>query len=784
MRSRSAILCTLGLIAVGCAAHTLSSNAPSARPPVWAPSRSKATPQKSEPQKALDLTAFRPLLAEPEHQNARKKVEQGDLKGAALLVYSGGPIESEGQARLAFLAGRLSEEAGDFARAQQSFAEATRVDWPLRSDAALRASESTLRLEKVSEAAGWLESAKSLSSEPRYARAEARLRRKNGDRAGAARDFFRAYESEGRLTDLFDIAETLLGSETAREPVEEERALSTRLGRALRLARAELGKDGDDTRAIDGYLARLPKAPVAPTERLVELNALVSRGRGEEALALAEVVDGELAQTPEFGAERCEARYLKAKALTLLRRWGDACDWVMPATTHCTADPEMHARLLFNAGKYAAADGRDAAAVKLYAELEREYPKNSLADDARLRAARSYRDMGSNARYIDLLMKMPEDYPDGDMTSEGVLELALHQAQRGDWGAAALVLERGASLVRGRDAARGTEFSGTERYFLARARAETGDVSSALDEYDSIVREVPLSYYMLHAFSRLFAADEARARKALAEGIAHARSSPFSFPAQPEYDTPAFRRGLELLRAGDVLEGRRVLSTLGLHEGAEDSLVWGIALLYDRAGDAHSAHAIARGRLTDWLGHYPEGPWRTPWEIGFPRPYHGAVTRESQATQVSEALIYGVMREESTFDAQAESPARAYGLMQVIEPTARAVGKSAGLPHSPAALLKPDVNIALGSRVLAQLMRRFDGQLGLAIPGYNAGPGRPARWLRERPGIDFDIWVETIPIRETRRYTKRVLASRAAYDFLYGDGESTAALLLPRTLSR
>lgn len=786
MRARGLTLCTLGLIAFGCAASTFSSTSPrSSKSSAPIPLKSAPVAASADRRTPLDLTTFRPLLAEEDHRAARQKAEEGDLEGAALLVSPKIPVESERQAALAFLAGRLHEQAGEFSRAKDSFAQATRVDWPLRFDAALRAAEATLVLDLPSEAAIWLEEAKILSGEPRHARAQARLLLKNGDRGGAAKNFLRAFEGESRLADLFDLVEALLGpGPGSRELSGEERELAGRVGGALRLARARLGKDGAETRAIEGHLARLPKAPVPAGERLVEVATLVARGSGEEALALADLALADLADEPEFGPERCEANHLKAKALSLVRRWGEACDWILPATTRCRSDPDVHARFLFNAGKYAAADGRDAAAVKLYAELERDYPKNSLADDARLRAARSYRDMGAIARYTDLLMKMPEDYPDGDMTSEGVLEFALYQAQRGDWGAAALILERGANLVRGKDAARGTEFAGAERYFLARARAGTNDVDAALREYESIVLEVPLSYYMLHAFSRLFAADEVRARKALAEGIAHARSSPFSFPARPEYDTPAFRRGLELLRAGDISEGRRVLSTLGLHEGAEDSLVWGIALLYDRAGDAHSAHAIARGRLTDWFGHYPEGPWRTPWEIGFPRPYYGAVTRESKATQVPEALIYGVMREESTFDPLAQSPARAYGLMQVIEPTARMVGKSAGLPHSPAALLKPEVNIALGSRVLAELMKRFDGRLGLAIPGYNAGPGRPARWLRERPEVDFDIWVETIPIRETRRYTKRVLASHAAYDFLYAGAGSVEALLLPRTLSR
>ncbi|HSC88937.1 MAG TPA: lytic transglycosylase domain-containing protein, partial [Polyangiaceae bacterium] len=131
----------------------------------------------------------------------------------------------------------------------------------------------------------------------------------------------------------------------------------------------------------------------------------------------------------------------------------------------------------------------------------------------------------------------------------------------------------------------------------------------------------------------------------------------------------------------------------------------------------------------------------------------------------------------------AESPAAAYGLMQLIVPTARTIGQKAGLPYSPAALKRPSVNIALGSRVLSSLSKQFPDNPWLAIPGYNAGPGRPKRWLRERPDVDFDVWVELIPFRETRRYTKRVLSSRAAYAFLYERENAEPALLLPRRLT-
>jgi len=56
-------------------------------------------------------------------------------------------------------------------------------------------------------------------------------------------------------------------------------------------------------------------------------------------------------------------------------------------------------------------------------------------------------------------------------------------------------------------------------------------------------------------------------------------------------------------------------------------------------------------------------------------------------------------------------------------------------------------------------------------------------WLKARPGVDFDIWVEEIPFEETRNYTKRVLASELAYATLYAPDVAKEVLALPARLA-
>ena len=780
------VLC--GLLAVACAPGTHP-----AEPTTGKASASRATSTGSEtgstrtvPVERWSLEQFRPVLAEAELAPVHGAVLDGKAEEAAREFArwrEQNPGEGAVRERRLYTLALLEREAHDFPRAieaLQSIPMSSEGEpWILRRDAALLLAETLLDAGRFQEGLDVLgaSGAEAPSEDPvRRSMLVARARSLLGQRQEAIvawREVVSldpaSYEAKVAL------AEALLAA--APPPAAEALGLAEPIALALP-PDDPLAARADVVVRRARELGALPSVP-SGAALLLRLETLIEQRDWDGADALlSKLGPGDL-----DSSQRCQLGYLHARLLAGQNQWGLAAERSIDGAKNCGALPELHAKILFNAGKFAAADGRDPTAVRYFAELERLYPESSLADDARVRLARSYLEMGSVARFTELLLALPVDYPDGDLTMEGVLDLALYRIERHDWAGAAAVLERGTRAVEPRDRGRGPEESGRERYFWARCLAELGDEAASSNHYESIIVELPLSNYMLHAYSRLYAADPERAQRALASGLQNAHKAPFSFPHRPEYDTPAFQRGMELLRVGDTARGRGVLDRVGLADGTDDTLLWGLALLYDRAGEVQVAHGIARGRLSDWLGHYPEGDWQRPWEIGFPRPYDGIVRRESAKSGVPEWFIYGIMREESTFDARVKSHADAYGLMQLIVPTARAIGSKYGLPHSPEALKLPSVNIALGSRVLESLAEQFKDNPELAIPGYNAGPGRPRRWLRERPDTDFDLWVELIPIRETRRYTKRVLASRAAYAFLYYRQEADQALRLPLRLT-
>ncbi|MEX2356421.1 MAG: lytic transglycosylase domain-containing protein, partial [Thermaerobacterales bacterium] len=119
-------------------------------------------------------------------------------------------------------------------------------------------------------------------------------------------------------------------------------------------------------------------------------------------------------------------------------------------------------------------------------------------------------------------------------------------------------------------------------------------------------------------------------------------------------------------------------------------------------------------------------------------------------------------------EANALSPADAYGLMQIVPDTAAMVARQIGYGQVEAGdLFDPAVNVELGTAFLADLLRRYPDPR-MAVGAYHAGPGRMDRWVRTMDTSDMMAFVEAIPIESTRQYVKAVDRSFLMYHALYG----------------
>lgn len=167
-------------------------------------------------------------------------------------------------------------------------------------------------------------------------------------------------------------------------------------------------------------------------------------------------------------------------------------------------------------------------------------------------------------------------------------------------------------------------------------------------------------------------------------------------------------------------------------------------------------------------------------ELSYPPAYEEAIFAHARRAGVPPELVYGVMRQESLFHPRAVSPSNAYGLLQLLLPTAREVARrhDERLPDR-ADLLRPEINIPLGVAYLREMRERFGGQVVVALAAYNAGPNAVRRWLPAQP-MDADVWIENLPYDQTRGYVQKILWHMAAYHWQrHGEPLDLVPLLQP-----
>lgn len=132
--------------------------------------------------------------------------------------------------------------------------------------------------------------------------------------------------------------------------------------------------------------------------------------------------------------------------------------------------------------------------------------------------------------------------------------------------------------------------------------------------------------------------------------------------------------------------------------------------------------------------------------------------------RIDSSLVLAFARIESRFQTQATSPVGARGLMQLMPGTASHLGVS-----DPDTLYDPGTSLSVGQRYIEQLLGRLDGNLLELGGAYNAGPLAVDRWRTTKAGgNDPLLFVESIPVAETRSYVKRLMVYHWMYRRRFG----------------
>lgn len=150
-------------------------------------------------------------------------------------------------------------------------------------------------------------------------------------------------------------------------------------------------------------------------------------------------------------------------------------------------------------------------------------------------------------------------------------------------------------------------------------------------------------------------------------------------------------------------------------------------------------------------------------EMRFPLSYYDKIHENAAEQNLNPVILFGLVRRESAFNKNAHSPVGARGLMQIMPNTGKQIAKDLNVRWSgKKELFDPVTNLKYGSFYYQKLLNQFDGHYALALAAYNAGPNRVKKWLPDE-SIPADIWIETIPYRETRDYVTSVLVYAMIY---------------------
>lgn len=680
---------------------------------------------------------------------ARARVEAQDLDGALDAVREGLEVTPD-EPRAWLLAGWLRGRLGDYEGAVEAYGVA-RERLPLLGDCTdLLRSDLALAEGRFGEAeAGYLEALEAYPDSPWVPRMLFGLGRAawalgHWDRA---RDALEAFQSGGNGED---------------ETVE-----------ALGLLGAVCTLEEDWLEAREAYHRLWRDYPDRP-EALAAADSL-------EALRLRQGL-----APIQMSAEQMLERAQKLAGAGALDAALDQLDEIL----HTYRGSEIAPEALYEQARIYFRQGENRRALEKLKHLTKDYPGADAAPDGMYLMARSHWRGGYKHRFASTCREVQETYPGSRAAADAEFALAVFYLEEKEWAKARSAFQdlsdqdpenprrRDALWQLGRMEYSERRFDQANRsfstlafdsssgywkaglYWSARCLEHLGRSEEAADEFRELAVGCPGNYYGIQAVLRL---DRM--------GLGDPREDSRADQAGVDFHLPDGWGGDRYLRVS-ILEEVGFYSLAleqmnELLEGAPPGARLRFARLAQKAGQFPRGMDQVENYYGDLIEKSAPGLPRGFWETAFPVPHADKIERAALEFGQDPLLVAAVVREESRFDERAVSSAGALGLMQLMPGTAREEARRLGVPYRGLDLLDPATNLRLGTASLSRRLDQFDGDLILALAGYNAGDRRAKEWRRDLRGLERDEFIDQMPYRETRLYVKRILASYDHYRRIY-----------------
>lgn len=406
-------------------------------------------------------------------------------------------------------------------------------------------------------------------------------------------------------------------------------------------------------------------------------------------------------------------------------------------------------------------------------EMRRNFPNNPQTVKTMVGVGMIARDQKNKADESYLLQSALSAYPNAVEVAQAQFELAWLAHESKNFAQSSQMLTEHL----GRYADKDTTNRGRAGYWSARDSERAGKLNEACALYDALIYRYNSNWYGYLASQRIANLKAAGNCKSVNFDknsiIGRAISNLKSVTVAPETSTA---------KEQERFNKSEQLSTVGLFDWAIEELNsaqktasnspkvnMAVAKLYRLKEDNTSALLALAKSYPDYSQMFPEEMGKEEWEIFYPLDHWDQIKFWAKNRNLDPYQVAGFIRQETVFTVRAKSHANAYGLMQLLIPTARSVAKKYGntTPITVEALFQPTLNIELGTAYIRDQFDKF-GRVEFVAVAYNAGPGRVPQWQATLP-YEMDEFVEAIPFRETKGYVQGIIRNSAQYRRLYDE---------------
>ncbi|HKP69913.1 MAG TPA: transglycosylase SLT domain-containing protein [Pyrinomonadaceae bacterium] len=402
-------------------------------------------------------------------------------------------------------------------------------------------------------------------------------------------------------------------------------------------------------------------------------------------------------------------------------------------------------------------------------EMRGKYPNGKLTAKAWADAGSAARDAKSNVEAQAFFRAAVVNFPNAVEVAGAQFDMAWQEHDRGNFALSSKMFTEHLARYAEKD----TTNRGKAGYWSARDSERAGKTAEACALYEGVISRYSANWYGYLAQQRLSAMScpaGAKVDPLVAKAVAALKTITVAKETSTAIDIARTEKSEEL-------------STIALFDWANDelnearrsaqnspSVSLALARFFRLKGDNVNALLALAKSYPDYSQMNPEEMGRDEWEIFYPLSHWNDIKYWAGLRNLDKYQVAGLIRQESVFDPRARSHAKAYGLMQLLVPTAQTMARkyaSKTPTITSDVLFQAPLNIELGTAFMRDQFDKF-GKLEYVAVAYNAGPGRVPQWRANLP-IEIDEFVEAIPFKETRGYVQGVVRNTAQYRRLYDD---------------